>query len=100
MPIAVREEPAAQETLGEDMRVHPAVQLVTEATGGRLLNVERAPEPGAARENPTSSDGASSEPASDDGVDSPQAIRVRHSPAMTKRMRQRSRAPRTRRLQR
>ncbi len=32
---------AVQEPIGEDLRGHPAVQLVTEATGGRLLNIER-----------------------------------------------------------
>ena len=30
--------------VGADMRIHPAVQRVTEATGGRLLNVERRKE--------------------------------------------------------
>jgi DNA polymerase-3 subunit gamma/tau len=29
------------EPIGEDMRGHPTVQQVTEATGGRLLNIER-----------------------------------------------------------
>ena len=29
------------EVVGKDMRQHPAVQHVTEATGGRLLTVER-----------------------------------------------------------
>ncbi len=42
VPIALRDEPEAQARVFEDMRVHPAVQLVTDATGGRLLNVERA----------------------------------------------------------
>jgi hypothetical protein len=40
---ARRASPA--EPVDEDLRAHPAVQLVTDRTGGRLLNLERAPDP-------------------------------------------------------
>jgi len=35
-------QPSSRGVVDPDMRVHPSVQRVTEVTGGRLLNVERA----------------------------------------------------------